>query len=109
MKSILSSSTKRVLKSLQFTSGDGLTRRVRSMPLRLLRAPFELRLRRRYGYPKGFKKRKWGVPVVFSPEEPRYEGALVGDSAYGQFYSCLIDSRLIEGALVAYSAYSQSC
>ncbi|CAE7642545.1 tcdA, partial [Symbiodinium sp. CCMP2456] len=43
--------------------GDGLIRRVRNT------------LRQRYGYPAGNrKKKKWGIPVVFSPEPPQFYG-----------------------------------
>ncbi|CAE7346114.1 tcdA [Symbiodinium natans] len=63
--------------------GDGLTRRVRNT------------LRQRYGYPAGSrKKKKWGIPVVFSPEPPQFYGPTASqapkgrktcDTSYGTF------------------------
>lgn len=67
--------------------GDGLTRRVRST------------LRSRYGFPSGEKsKKRWGIPVVYSPETPKFvadelsegtagdsPGRKTCDSGYGTF------------------------
>eukprot|EP00434_Breviolum_minutum_P015538 symbB.v1.2.013682.t2/scaffold971.1/size148033/10 len=47
-------------------SGDGLTRRVRST------------LRSKYGFPSGEKSKRWGIPVVYSPETPK----LVADELF---------------------------
>lgn len=62
--------------------GDGLTRRVRST------------LRSKYGFPSGEKSKRWGIPVVYSPETPKLVAAELseGDShgkktcdSYGTF------------------------
>ncbi|CAK9027229.1 unnamed protein product [Durusdinium trenchii] len=64
--------------------GDGLTRRVRNT------------LRKQYGFPSGESKGRWGIPVVYSPETPKFvpdepldEGEELQrktcDSGYGTF------------------------